>query len=62
MYSPKINESLVRRLYEIAKERKIYMTTLTNSLIADGLAQYDSDSKGKSSSKQSSYNQTKIKK
>jgi len=37
MYSPKIKPELVPRIYEIAKARGIYMTTLVNDVLRKAL-------------------------
>lgn len=37
MYSPKIAEDLVPRLYHLAKDRKMPMTRLVNAIIRDAL-------------------------
>jgi hypothetical protein len=37
MYSPKIREDLIPKLYEAAKKRQMPMTKLADELIADGL-------------------------
>ncbi|MFQ5962667.1 MAG: hypothetical protein ACE5KZ_00100 [Candidatus Scalinduaceae bacterium] len=37
MYSPKINPELIPRIYEIAKARGIYMTTLVNEILGNVL-------------------------
>lgn len=41
MYSPKIAESLVKRLYLLAKRKNIAMTKLTNSILENGLLQME---------------------
>ena len=38
MYSPKISEDLVHALYFVAKDRKMPMTRLVNSMIRTALA------------------------
>ena len=37
MYSPKIREDLIPKLYEVAKKRQIPMTHLVDEIIADWL-------------------------
>ena len=37
MYSPKIDEGLIPRLYRMAKKRKVPMTTLVSTLLGEGL-------------------------
>lgn len=37
MYSPKIDESLIPKLYHIARQREISMTKLVSELIADAI-------------------------
>jgi antitoxin component of RelBE/YafQ-DinJ toxin-antitoxin module len=37
VYSPKINEDLIRNLYRIAKAKGIPMTELVNGFIADAI-------------------------
>lgn len=37
MYNPKIKPELVPRIYEIAKARGIYMTTLVNDVLRKAL-------------------------
>ncbi len=37
MYSPKIKPELVPRIYEIAKARGVYMTTLVNDVLKNTL-------------------------
>ncbi len=37
MYSPKIKEDLIPRIYEIAKKKGIHMTTLVNELLRKAL-------------------------
>lgn len=38
MYSPKIREDLVERLYRIAKEKRIPMTALVNGYVEKALS------------------------
>ena len=37
MYSPKINEEIIPELYKLAKEKRIPITRLTDTLLADAL-------------------------
>ena len=39
MYSPKIDEKLVPKLYRLAKELRVPMTRLVNSIISSGIEQ-----------------------
>ena len=41
MYSPHISDELVRRLYKIAKNKKVHMTTLVNELLQSALDNSD---------------------
>ncbi len=41
MYSPKINESVVRILYRVAQHRRMPMTELVNELLLERLEQSD---------------------
>jgi len=38
MYSPKISEELVIELYQIAKQKKIHMTTLVNNILSKAIS------------------------
>lgn len=41
MYSPKIADHLIPRLYRLARARRQHMTTLVNEALADYLADQD---------------------
>ena len=41
MYSPRIDEELIPRLYVIAKKLKKPMTTLVNEMVSDALVQHE---------------------
>ncbi len=41
MYSPKIDEELIPRLYRIAKARGVPMTALVNRILRRSLAYYE---------------------
>ncbi len=49
MYSPKISEDLVIRLYKIAKQKQIPMTTLVNEILYNALNQAEEESRQKKS-------------
>jgi hypothetical protein len=43
MYSPKIDEGLIPRLYRLAKARKIPMTRLVDELLRSAIGECDED-------------------
>lgn len=47
MYSPKIKEELIPRIYEIAKAKGIRMTTLVNEILRKALNAMESNPRGK---------------
>jgi len=46
MYSPKIKEELIPRIYEIAKAKGVQMTTLVNEILQNALNAMGSNPKG----------------
>ena len=48
MYSPKISEELIGRLYVIAKQKRIPMTTLVNEIISNAICESEEGAKEKS--------------
>ena len=47
MYSPKIKEDLIPKLYQIAKEKGVPMTELVDGIIREALeTEYQTDRKG----------------
>lgn len=47
MYSPRINEDLIAKIYKIAKAKGIPMTTLVNQILKKELDKMDKNHKSK---------------
>jgi len=45
MYSPKIQEDLIPRLYRLAKSKKVPMTKLVDKIIRENMAKYEVSAK-----------------
>ena len=43
MYSPKISEALIPRLYFVAKQNRMHMTTLVNTILQTALSGIESE-------------------
>jgi len=47
MYSPKIKEDLIPKLYKLARKRRIPMTKLVDNIIREALAKYETKASAK---------------
>lgn len=57
MYSPKIREELIPRLYRLARNGKVPMTRLVNRLLEQGLAELEQSGEKISEPPQVAYQQ-----
>ena len=46
MYSPKINEDLIPRIYQLGKLKKMPMTRLVNEILQRGLSEMEEEERG----------------